>query len=135
MDNLLNKEALFRLDGITVRGTVIKVNHLTITLRDDEGGKTIIAKNKIAFYCDKGDKGFPVLNMLACQNEGIKCSGVKFLKRGDVKDLDYEIFMKHCPVRNKDCKYGNLGDMLKVKPEIILEALNGTIFGDYPGDE
>jgi hypothetical protein len=76
------------------------------------------------------------LLVLACQNHGIGCDGVKFVKRGPGFAMsDMELFMGGCPMRCETCRCGSLGDLKSISNDRLTTMLGGLLLGEYPKEE
>lgn len=75
------------------------------------------------------------LTVLACQNKGIKCPGVRFVANKfdkDIKQEDYASFMNPCPMKQNTCKCGIIGNISQLQPKSQVALFSGLILGDYP---
>ena len=86
---------------------------------------------------DDEPKDFQPFHVLFCENRGINCEGVQYVKKGEGFSMsDINAFMDPCPLRCEECQYGTKGELRGVDSEFLNRMLGGTMFGDYPkGDK
>jgi len=119
---------------VPVTGTMINEDGTFVYLKGEQE-VTRIVKGKICAFAPMDFEPLDYLpfHILYCENEGIGCSGVQFVKEGSgfsQKDLDE--FMEPCPCKSADCKRGTRGELRSVSGAFLKKMLNRMMFGEYP---
>ena len=123
----------------------IRVERETITNKG--GAETYHKEGPVIYRQPKGKiinwfpledepKDFQPFHVLFCENRGINCDGVQYVKQGEgFSQADINDFMEPCPLRCDDCRYGTKGELRGVDSEFLNRMIGGTMFGDYPRGE
>ena len=118
-----------------VEGVMVDDKPNMILLKGKDGKITRVVKSHISGFTpmDFEPKDYVPLQILYCENTGIKCPGVSFIKdSAGVTASDCEPFMSGCPCRSDKCKHGTRGELRSVEGKKLSAMLSGTMYGDYP---
>ena len=94
-----------------------------------------IPRDKVCGYAslDAPATNFSPFHVLFCDNKGLKCKGVQYIKAGEgFSRADLDVFMSGCPKRSIDCRCGSKGEIRTVASDVLKEMFTGVLFGDYP---
>ena len=128
LSNMASKLVSVRVDGINIKGMLLVDDGVRVVVVGDDGNPVVIVKNKIAMYRQEGT--LQPLQVLACANPLIRCSGVRYINTKN--DGNYDIFMNECPFKCDTCKRGNLGEWGALPRKLVAEIIGDMILGDYP---
>jgi hypothetical protein len=136
MKALVGKQVTLLVQGFPgpVKGAVLKDMKDRVFLAGDDGIPTTIIKSKICGWKVMDGKVNEPLFVLHCENPAIKCPGVHYFQRKNVRQADFDIFMNPCPCKREDCQRVDLGDLGVISREVTCEVLHGTFVGDYPDE-
>ena len=135
MKNYIGHNVVVTADGKAIKGQVLRDLQDRVLIRGKDGHILNIIKSKISMFFSLDDNIFLPLFVLGCDNAGLKCKGVKYIKHGKPTDDGYDMFMNACPMRNDNCKRGVFGNVFEIKEDVLVDMLSNTIYGDYPDDE
>jgi len=135
MKDLIGKQIGLVVANVgTVKGLLVGEEASLILLRDAKGIVNRIPKGMICLIRPLEDAQ-PIF-VLACQNTGTKCNGIRYLKLQpadqEFGDKDYDEFMNDCPCRSTTCQCGSLGDLALLPRDQIMPFLDQVMLGDYP---
>ena len=126
--NMTSKPVQIRVDGWSVKGMLVSDDGVRIVVMGEDGKPVVIVKNKVSMYAEQVNP--QPLQVLACSNPSIRCSGVRYISTE--KNSDCGIFMNECPFKRDTCKKGSLGEWGTLPRKIVAEIIGGMILGDYP---
>jgi hypothetical protein len=135
MKKLVGHKITVWADGKSVVGKLMKDFPDRILVEGKDKNIITVIKNKISMFFSSGDYTGPALFILGCDNAETGCRGVKYVKEGEPVEKDYDVFMHDCPMRDKNCKHGNLGSLFTVDSDVLIDMLKDTLYGDYPEGE
>jgi hypothetical protein len=118
-----------------VEGVLVDERPDRILLKGADGGITRIIKTHISGFKpqDFEPSDYVPFHVLYCEDKNRGCPGVKYVKEGQgVSMNDYKPFMDPCPCKSETCGFGTKGELRTVSGKVLIEMLNGTMYGDYP---
>lgn len=137
MKDLVGIKVKILADGVKIEGMVVQDKADRVFVRLEDGKVTRVIKSHITLFTpEKEPEEFIPLQLLACHNPDIDCSGVQYIVEGDklTKQM-FAIFMEPCPAKQQSCRCGTKGDLRTISSATLRRTMCGTMFGDYPQEE